>query len=89
MDKEMYNKQIESLKQEKLRENNRHDNKISDLAKQKQAEIDRHNKAIQNINSRIEQARKAKEACLNEFYDEVLKLKQLNYELESLCEKFQ
>ena len=84
MDKEIYNKQIESLKQEKLRENNRHDNKISDLAKQKQAEIDRHNKAIQNINSRIEQLKNNKKRISNEEYIEKTDIKRLIYELSEL-----
>ncbi len=60
MDKDIFKRQLESLKQEKQRETDRYNNAISDLAKRKLAETDRHNRTIQNINNRIEQLKNSK-----------------------------
>lgn len=55
-----YQRQINSLEQQKQRENERHQRALSQLDKQKQAELDKHNRNINNIKRQIQNAKNAK-----------------------------
>ena len=77
MDKEIYKRQLESLKQEKQRETDRHNNAISDLDKRKRSENEQHSRKIQSINDRINQLKNSNLVSSNESYN-------LDYNIEDL-----
>lgn len=69
MSEELYNRQIEALKSELQRENDRHNRELSAIDNRKHSENDTHNKRKQNIQSRIERVNSNKKAYSNEdFY---------------------
>ena len=84
MSDEIFNRQIEALKSELQRENDRHNRELSAIDNRKHSENDTHNKRKQNIQSRIERVKSNKKQYSNE--DFLARLKQINNELRSLCE---
>lgn len=88
MDKDFYKRQLESLKQQKQREIDRHNNAISNLDKRKQAENDRYHRTIQNINNRINQLKNTNISSSNEAFYNELDTDELIYALKKLLESF-